>query len=309
MRFLGLARASSVLVLLPLLVVHPAFGWGHDAHSLINRLALADQPADVPAFLKTPASLDAIAFYGPEPDHWRNKPTEPELYDVESPFHYIDYEDAVVIGTFPKSRYDFLTEFAAVLPKHPEFNLKHVDDVGILPYVIVEDYERLRNTMRTYRALAAAKGDTKPAEEEIVFLAGILGHFVGDGSQPLHTTIYYNGWTGPNPNGYTTEHKIHAAFEGDFVHFNLAQLNVAPLVNPKAELIADPFAEAMSYIRHSNSQVEKTYQLYKAGGFDGAGTPAGREFRDERIAAGATELRNYIYTAWIRSGDPGTNPY
>jgi hypothetical protein len=308
MRFTGLLRYAAA-VLLPLLTVPSAFAWGHDGHSLINRLALASQPADAPAFLKSPAALDAIAFYGPEPDHWRNKSTEPELYDVESPNHFIDLEYAEVVGAFPKSRYDFLTAMAAALPKHPEFNLKHPDDVGILPYVIVEDYERLKNTMRTYRSVLAAKGDPKPVEAEIVFLAGILGHFVADGSQPLHTTMQYNGWNGPNPNGYSTEKKIHAAFEGDFVHNNLADLGVAQLIDPKAQLIADPFAEAMSYIHHTNSDVEPTYKLYKAGAFDGAGTPAGKAFVEERLAAGATELRNFIYTAWVRSGDPGTNSY
>ena len=54
-----------------------------------------------------------------------------------------------------------------------------------------------------------------------MFYAGWLGHYVADGSQPLHTTIQYNGWTGPNPNGYTTEHKIHAQFETAFVIANV----------------------------------------------------------------------------------------
>ena len=63
------------------------------------------------------------------------------------------------------------------------------------------------------------------------FSAGWLGHYVADGSQPLHTTIQYNGWTGPNPNGYTTEHKIHSQFESAFViAANAKTADVAPLV-------------------------------------------------------------------------------
>jgi hypothetical protein len=50
--------------------------------------------------------------------------------------------------------------------------------------------------------------------------------------------------------------------------------------------------------------VEKTYQLEKAGGFNGTGTPESVAFLDERMAAGAIELRDLIYTAWVRSGDP-----
>jgi hypothetical protein len=60
----------------------------------------------------------------------------------------------------------------------------------------------------------------------------------------------------------------------------------------------------MVYLRHSNSLVEKTYQLEKAGGFAGAGTPEGKAFAEARLAAGAIELRNMIYTAWLRSADP-----
>jgi hypothetical protein len=44
--------------------------------------------------------------------------------------------------------------------------------------------------------------------------------------------------------------------------------------------------------------------LDKQGAFTGAGTPAGKEFTDERLAAGAIELRDMIYTAWTRSADP-----
>ncbi len=60
----------------------------------------------------------------------------------------------------------------------------------------------------------------------------------------------------------------------------------------------------MKYLRHSHSLVEKTYQLEKAGAFNGAGTPEGKAFADQQLAAGATELRDMIYTAWIRSADP-----
>jgi len=60
----------------------------------------------------------------------------------------------------------------------------------------------------------------------------------------------------------------------------------------------------LKYLRHSNTLVEKTYQLEKAGAFTGAGTADGKEFTDERLAAGAIELRDLIYTAWVKSGDP-----
>jgi hypothetical protein len=121
---------------------------------------------------------------------------------------------------------------------------------------------------------------------------------------PLHTSVQYNGWTGPNPNNYTTEHKIHALFESDFVKANVKAGDVAPLVPAKPVVLEDVFDDYMKYLRNSNALVEKTYQLEKAGAFAGSGTTEGKAFADQRLAAGATELRDMIYTAWVRSADP-----
>ncbi|MDR3744769.1 MAG: nuclease [Acidobacteriaceae bacterium] len=290
-------------LMLPLLAAQPAFGWGSDGHKIINRLAGAALPADVPAFLRSPAALDALEYYGPEPDRWRS-PAEPELNAAQAPEHFIDLEYADLIGKLPRRRYDYIRALAAAQAAHPEIRLTP-EKVGLQPYVTSEVYERLQSAFRDYRALLAAKQNTKPSEAEIVFLAGWLGHYVADGSMPLHTSIQYNGWTGPNPHGYTTEHHIHAQFESDFVHENVNLADVAPLVAAtKPTTLNDVFAEYLLYLRHSNSLVEKTYQLDKEGAFTGAGTPAGKAFVDQQLAAGVIELRNMIYTAWVKSAEP-----
>ncbi|MGA3047060.1 MAG: hypothetical protein ABSD67_10580 [Terracidiphilus sp.] len=69
----------------------------------------------------------------------------------------------------------------------------------------------------------------------------------------------------------------------------------------KPKLLDDVFTDYVAYLRHSNSFVEKTYQLEKVGSFAGAGTPEAKAFAEERLAAAATELRDMIYTAWVRS--------
>jgi len=65
----------------------------------------------------------------------------------------------------------------------------------------------------------------------------------------------------------------------------------------------------VKYLRHSNSLVETVYQLDKEGAFTGGGTPAGKTFADQQLAAGAIELRDMIYTAWVRSGDAPPSRY
>jgi len=301
--FTHAARLSAALLLLPLLTIQPAFGWGSDGHMLINRLAGTAFPADVPAFLRTPAALDALEYYGPEPDRWRS-PAEPELNAAQAPEHFIDLEWADLIGPLPRRRYDYIRALAAAQAKHPDLPLTP-EKVGLQPYITDEVFERLESAFRDYRALVAAKQDTKPSEAEIVFLAGWLGHYVADGSQPLHTTIQYNGWVGPNPHGYTAEHRIHAQFETAFVHANVKPSDVQPLVAAaKPTVLKDVFADYLAYLRHSNTLVEQTYQLDKQDAFTGAGTPAGKAFVDRQLAAGAIELRDMIYTAWIKSADP-----
>jgi hypothetical protein len=49
--------------------------------------------------------------------------------------------------------------------------------------------------------------------------------------------------------------------------------------------------------------------LEKAGGFVGAGSAESREFTAERLAAGASMLRDMIYAAWLESGNPAPDPY
>ena len=295
-------RFATAACVLPALFPQPSFAWGHDGHMMINRIAGAALPADVPEFLRSPAGLNGLEYYGPEPDRWRSS-AEPELNAAKAPDHFIDLEEADWLGKLPRNRYDYIRALAAAQPAHP--NVKMTPEaIGCLPYAAHEYFLNLETAMRDYRTALAAKEDTKPVEAEIVFLAGILGHFVADGSQPMHVSVQYNGWVGPNPNGYTTSHNIHSKFEGDFVHDNIKAADFAALVPAKAVVLGDVFEEFIAYLRHSNSLVEKVYQLDKTDAFDGAGTPEGKVFVDERLAAGATELRNMIYTAWVKSATP-----
>jgi hypothetical protein len=300
--FATLARATAAALLLPALFTQQSFAWGHDAHSFIDKLAGANLPPDVPAFLRSPAALEALYYYGPQPDHWRSE--DRALYNTLVPEHDIDLEWADLAGPLPSTRYEYIAALAAAQAKHPELKLTP-QSVGLLPYSTNEMYTMLKSAFRDYRTAVANKEDTKPVEAEIIFLAGWLGHYVGDGSQPLHTTIQYNGWTGPNPHGYAADHTIHARFEGDFVHDNIRIEDVAPLVAAaRPALLDDPFADFLTFVRHSNSLVEKVYQLDKTGAFTGPGTPEGKLFTEQCIAAGAIELRDMIYTAWVRSADP-----
>ena len=107
-----------------------------------------------------------------------------------------------------------------------------------------------------------------------------------------HTTVQFNGWTGPNPNNYTTQNTIHWKMEELFVAANLKDLPFANLVPPGAQKWTIRSTTYLAPQRHSYALVEKCYQLEKEGGFDGPGTPGFRQVIEQRLAAGATMLRN-----------------
>jgi hypothetical protein len=277
-----------------------ADAWEHDGHTMINRLAASTLPADVPAFLRTPAAIDEIEYLGPEPDRWRS-PAEPELVAAQAPEHFIDLELADALGPLPHKRFDFeAMVFAA--GQRPE-------KIGLQPWETDEVWERLKAAMRQYRFLAAGRQDTKGVEAAIIFYSGWLGHYVGDGSQPLHVTVQYNGWTGPNPHGYTTGHQIHHQFEGPFVAANMHAPDVQAKMTAPAVIQGDMFDAYVAYLRHTATYVEQVYQFDKSGAFIDAGTPESRDFTAARLAAGASMLRDMIYTAWIDSAQTVPDPY
>ncbi len=315
----SLARFAATSSLLALLPTSPAWAWGRDGHRMINRLAVENLPAEVPAFLRNGNAADILEYEGPEPDQWRNR-AEDELSNTQAADHFMDLEWADLAGTpcaagspgcspdgmmLPKRRFDFIKALQAAQAKHPDLPLSP-DKVGLQPWQVEEVWERLKSDLRDYRKLNAENKDLSGIETIILFEAGWLGHYVADGSQPLHITINYNGWAEKqNPNGYTTEHRIHSQFESVYVAANIKPAEVAPLVAAaQPRTIDNEWTQYLDYVHHSNSLVEKTYQLEKAGGFAEAGTPEAKAFTEERLAAGAIELRDMIYSAWVHSADP-----
>jgi hypothetical protein len=241
-----------------------------------------------------------ITYLGPEPDRWRS-PSEYALKNAQEPDHFIDLERVAWLDPLPPGRYEFyrkLYEKRAATADHPDDYLP--EHVGLQPYITLEVFGRLKAAFREYRHLRELHQPTAPVEHAIVFYAGWLGHYVADGSQPLHTTIHYNGWVGPNPKGYTTQHGIHAAFESTYVAQNIKAKDFAKLMH-SPERLADPFAGYVDYLKESNRQVETVYAIEKAGGFTGKGSSEAFAFTTRRLAAGSQMLLDLWYTAWLDS--------
>src|SRR5271154_5592427 len=204
--------------------------WDYEGHHAVNELALASLPADFGIQL-TPALKDRIAFLAGEPDRWRNV-SDLTLKHFNGPDHYFDLEDLTLCGltpeTLPPLRYDFVADIANARTAHPEKfpaidptkDSDHTRELdGFLPWAITEDYEKLKSDFATLKALKGYGGtpeEVANAQADCVYVMGVMGHFVGDGSQPLHTTMHHHGWVGDNPKGYTTKTTFHAWIDGGY---------------------------------------------------------------------------------------------
>jgi hypothetical protein len=291
------------LAILLLTLTATAFGWGGRAHAIVNRVAILTLPGDGPVFLR--AHEEWVAQLASMPDSWRAI-QEPFSKIDEDPNHGWFREQFSFMKQIPRSRY----EFAIVL--HDEYlRLKETDAgrarlmnvrwTGTLPYAAVEGYERVKSGMRMYRAMKAKGIDVKLIERNIAFFTGWLGHYTGDGSMPLHATIHNEGWKGPNPNGYTTDPKIHGRLDSTYPDLlELKPADIRPLVG-KAKALDDAFDAILAHCDRATSVVEQVYRLEKAGAFEKK-TDEARKLISDQVASGAALLRDLVYTAWVESG-------
>ena len=280
-------------------VVVPAavFAWGDAGHRITGEAAARALPPSAPAFLRNAARQ--LAYLNPEPDRWRDRTEstiDPALDRATAPEHFIDMElvpPAALAGALrARDRFAFLDTIAAAGAKGSV--------MGLLPFKMLEMSEQLRIDFRNWRA---APDSLKPwIEQRIIDDAGILGHYVADGSNPLHTTVHYNGWTGANPNGYATDTRTHARFESNYVSANIKLADVTSRMDTVARVFPDMRAAIIDYLRESNAHVEELYRLDKAHTFDATTTaPEDKAFVVDRLAAGARMLRDLWWTAWVTS--------
>ena len=283
-----------LLLLLICLHVSPAFPWGPEGHEYINKVAALKAPAGMagfPSFFQSQESIQIMTYNGPEPDRWKNSPgyTRGKGHSLA---HYINLD---LVQDFPAAR-DHIIAIQMYQEKGLDSRV-----VGLLPYYILETYEKLRVSFGEYRDSVKRGSSTRPVEANILYYAGLLGHYVGDGSQPLHTTAHHHGWVGENPKGHAIDETIHQRFEVDFVR-NVKAGDFLEMVGTPFRL-RDPFAGITDYLKKTHSYMEKVYELDREGAFSNP-TPESLQFVKERLVAASQMLLNLWYTAWLESERP-----
>jgi hypothetical protein len=301
-------RLASLVIAAALMSLTPGsvFAWGSSGHRFIGEAAMRALPTETPPFLRTPQAAVDVGEYSREPD--RSKGAGRVHDNDRDPGHFLDLsDDGTALGgpklsALPATRAEYDTALRAV----GQDSWK----AGYLPYSIIDRYEQLAKDLAYWRVLSAAEAnpawsahkafftaDRRRREARILATIGELSHFVGDGSQPLHVTVHFNGWGDfPNPNGFTTA-KIHAPFEGELVQASVTSAGVAAKMLPPRPCNCAIAKRVADYLAATGALVVPLYELEKAGGLN-PGDPRGPAFATQQIAVGASELRDLIVEAW-----------
>ena len=302
----ALASAAALAVLA---FASQALAWGSTGHRLIGQIGTASLPDEVPAFLRMPQAIQDIGELAREPDRWRGSGKTHDT--TRDPGHFVDVDDGgkilggPALDALPQTRAEYEAALRAVGAE--------TYHAGYLPYSIIDGWQQLAKDFAYWRILKAAvprehnperkawlERDLERREILTVNDLGVWAHYVGDASQPMHVSVHYNGWGAyPNPNGYTQE-RVHVPFEGDYVHRHVTADQVRAAMTP-----ANPCEDAVEtctarYLATTASKVLPYFELQKAGGFFGA-DPRGPVFARERVAAGASALRDFVTAAWRAS--------
>jgi hypothetical protein len=272
--------------------------WGDEGHRMIAEAAARALPLEMPAFFRS--AVAQLAYLNPEPDRWRGQrespPMDAAMAAAYSPDHYVDLELLPRTALLARDRYAYADSLRAAGVS--------ATTAGFLPYRILELTARLREEFRLWRRAPTAQ-ERAWIEARILNDAGILGHYVADASNPHHTSIHHNGWVGANPRGYTAagpNANFHGRFEGDYVRATLSPADFTALVERRPRTMLPLRDSVRAYLGRSHAQLGRLYDLEKQEAFGPTTTgTAHRRFAAERLAAGATALRDVWWTAWVAS--------
>ena len=281
------ARRLLILTLLFALIAiclapAPASAWDARTHRLITRLAIDALPENSlkRIFEMHDAELqeDAVA-----PDEI----LRPRYGKAEAIRHYIDLE---YYGSDP---------FAQLKPDREkmerEYGAQTLEVSGTLPWTIDEIARQVEQ--------AWSQGDCAQS----ILLSGYLAHYLGDATQPLHTTKYYDGL--PQDRG------MHSRFEGaaDRTVGEIEQL-ARPQVH--LEKIDSVWSSTIVELEHSHALVAATMDADRAAR-TATGAKRGNDFdralmqREmpmvaQQVAEAASTLASVWLYEWNQAGSPGT---
>jgi hypothetical protein len=260
----------------------PAWAWDARTHRLIARLAIDALPENSlkRIFETHDAELqeDAVA-----PDEI----LRPRYGKAEAIRHYIDLE---YYGSDP---------FAQLKPDRAtmerEYGAQTIEASGTLPWTIEEIAQQVEQ--------AWSKGDCA----RTIRLSGYEAHYIGDATQPLHTTKYYDG--------YPQDRGMHARLEGA-ADRSVGQIEQLAWPQVHLEKIDSVWSSTIVELEHSHGLVAAIMDSDRAARA-ATGAKRGDDFdrvlmqRElpmvaQQVAEAASTLASVWLYEWSHAGSPST---
>ncbi|MDI6802428.1 MAG: T9SS type A sorting domain-containing protein [Bacteroidota bacterium] len=254
------------------------YSWGGTGHKFINRKAVMHLPSDMNAF-----KADSLFYEAHASDADNRKISSDTTFLAESPRHFLDIDDYPYFKSMTRN----LDSLIMI------YGWQRVKENGTNPWFVKWFMDSLIAQL-TRNDLAKVKQT-----------ASDIGHYVGDGYQPLHCTLNYDGQL-------TGNRGIHSRYETTMLNSYQAQINIQ---TDSIYYIGSPIDFIFEYIIHSNSLVDSIMladnYAKSVSGYSGSGTaPASyysalwektERLTKDQLQRSTTALASIWYTAWVNS--------
>jgi hypothetical protein len=251
-------------------------GWGATGHKIINRNITACFPSSMnfPAYWS-----DTLTAHASDADNRKN--SDP----TEATRHFID------IDIYPEfvANDSINRDYNAFVALHGS---SAVITNGVLPWAIIQWKDSLT------KAFIAKNWHSA------MMLSADIGHYVGDGHQPLHCTENYDG-------AMTNQNGVHSRYETSLVGAYQTSIVYTPST---ATYVSDVSSYTFNFIYLTNKYVDSTlYGDSVAHAFAGStsGTVYLQKYWDlcgnqiiKLMQTASRSVADLIYTAWVDAGSP-----
>ena len=264
-------RKTFLLLLFSLIFI---YGWGANGHKIINRRSTFSLPPSM-SFLNW---ADSLAAHSSDADYRRS--TDPN----EAPRHFIDiddYPEFIATGRIPQ-------DLDSLIALHGS---SFVYDTGILPFSIIATTDSIKKYFQLNNY------------QKAMLHAADLGHYVGDGHQPLHITRNYDGQ-------YTNQNGVHSRYETQMINRDSAYITYS---FENAVYVSNINQFVFNFLYHNYTYVDSVLK-YDSIAHAMAGNYNTNYYQIYWQLAGnftimlfnnaSHFITDLVYTAWVNSGSP-----
>jgi hypothetical protein len=271
-RICGMGSAALLLLMLS---PSAGFAWGPTAHRLVNRWAVETLPPEIHGFFE--ANRQYFIDHANDPD----AAMEADRHEREQHYIYLDK-----YGSFPYLKLPH--SFQAAVTR---YSRGRVNRDGLLPWQIGKVSLNLTEAFKAQNW------------EEVKVQAALLGHYVADAHDPLHTTENFDGQLTEQP-GLANRFEIRLVdlFTNFFI---FAPRDAAKVADP-TEHAFQMVLEANTWADHiilADRQAIEGLPDFKEDYYDRFYSRVGSIVMRELNGA-AEDAGSYWYTAWLNAGRP-----